>query len=153
MLCSEHLRKQSLCLHRDLGDFSASAYGDRPSAQPCCSPSSSHPEKAPTHTGQSSMAGHPGKSQSDRLARSSQAGTQAGTPAALNNCPEHFKNQNRDHELKKKKGQNKLGTGKLSLSFTAGFPRMPTEPFHWKSILVSMKKGQAGWELRRGQVW
>lgn len=36
---------------------------------------------------QNSLAGHPGKSQSDRLARSSQA----GTPAASNNCPEHFK--------------------------------------------------------------
>lgn len=81
MLCSEHLRKQSLCLQRDLGNFSM--YGDRPGTQSCCFPSSSHPAKAPTRAGQGSMAGHPGKSQSDRLARSSQA----GMPAAFNNYP------------------------------------------------------------------
>lgn len=72
----EHLRKGNFCLHGGLGNFSASVYGDGSGAQSCCFSCSSHPTQASKCSGQISVASHPGKSQSDRLARSPGAARQ-----------------------------------------------------------------------------
>lgn len=82
MLCSEHLRKQSICLHRVSGNFSVSVYGDRPGTQSCCFPRSSHPAKAQScrvpwlvTLGRASLTGLPG------------AGTQAGNASCFQQLP------------------------------------------------------------------
>lgn len=89
----EHSRIQSFCLRGGFGEFLCLGTWRRAGR---CFSCSSHPAQAPKCAGQISTAGHPGKSQSDRLAQSSQA----AKPAGFNNCPKLFKKKK-----KKKKSQ------------------------------------------------
>lgn len=112
MLCSEHLRKQSLCLHRDLGDFSASAYGTGRALSPVALPAPVTQRRHPhaqgrvpwlVTLGRASLTGLPGAAKQEHWQEHQPLSTTAHNT---------LKTKTRGHELKKKKKRDKTNWGR-----------------------------------------